>query len=127
MWGQLLKTGYQNSQLAHQAERFACLYTSHVANLLYYSPDKSYRFVLLFSCTCRAFIFMHASCFYFHALAVQVLPNYLRHCTPSYVHRARMDVMAHEEEPWFDLDQGDDEDVLLPSNGNGAAELATQL
>lgn len=43
VWGQLLKTGYQNSQLAHQAERFACLYTSHVANLLYYSPDKSYR------------------------------------------------------------------------------------
>ena len=24
-------------------ERFACLYTSHVGNLLAYSPDKSYR------------------------------------------------------------------------------------
>jgi hypothetical protein len=23
-------------------ERFACLYTSHVANLHFYSPDKSY-------------------------------------------------------------------------------------
>jgi hypothetical protein len=26
-----------------QVERFACLYTSHVTNLCYYSPDKSYR------------------------------------------------------------------------------------
>jgi hypothetical protein len=24
-------------------ERFACLYTSHVGNLLAYSPEKSYR------------------------------------------------------------------------------------
>lgn len=43
VWGQLMKTGYQNSRFAHQVERFACLYTSHVANLGYYSPDKSYR------------------------------------------------------------------------------------
>lgn len=43
VWGQLMKTGYQNSRFAHQVERFACLYTSHVANLCYYSPDKSYR------------------------------------------------------------------------------------
>ncbi|KAK9813561.1 hypothetical protein WJX73_007197 [Symbiochloris irregularis] len=42
-WGQLLKTGYQNSRFAHQVERFACLYTSHVSNLSFYSPDKSYR------------------------------------------------------------------------------------
>lgn len=59
IWGQMLKTGYQNSQLAHQIERFACLYTSHVANLSFYSPDKSYR--------------------------------------------ARMDAMAHDEEPWYEL------------------------
>ncbi|RMZ54397.1 hypothetical protein APUTEX25_001973 [Auxenochlorella protothecoides] len=26
-----------------QIERFACLYTSHVANLMFYSPDKSYK------------------------------------------------------------------------------------
>jgi hypothetical protein len=26
-----------------QVERFACLYTSHVTNLCYYSPDKSYH------------------------------------------------------------------------------------
>ncbi|KAH7290614.1 hypothetical protein KP509_30G057200 [Ceratopteris richardii] len=42
-WGQLMKTGYQNSRFAHQVERFACLYTSQVTNLCYYSPDKSYR------------------------------------------------------------------------------------
>ncbi|KAK4429259.1 Cytosolic purine 5'-nucleotidase [Sesamum alatum] len=43
VWGQLLKTGYQNSRFAHQVERFACLYTSQVTNLSLYSPDKYYR------------------------------------------------------------------------------------
>jgi 5'-nucleotidase len=43
VWGRLLKTGYQNSRFAHQVERFACLYTSHVANLHFVSPDKSFR------------------------------------------------------------------------------------
>lgn len=43
IWGQLLKTGYQNSRYAHQIERFACLYTSHVSNLMFYSPLKSYK------------------------------------------------------------------------------------
>lgn len=42
-WGQLMKTGYQNSRFAHQVERFACLYTSKVSNLALYSPDKYYR------------------------------------------------------------------------------------
>eukprot|EP00798_Chlamydomonas_sp_ICE-L_P013255 gene13253-19095_t len=42
IWGQLLKTGHQNSRFAHQMERFACLYTSHVSNLAFHSPDKSY-------------------------------------------------------------------------------------
>jgi hypothetical protein len=42
-WGQLMKTGYQNSRFSHQVERFACLYTSHVTNLCHYSPNKSYR------------------------------------------------------------------------------------
>ncbi|ERN17467.1 5'-nucleotidase domain-containing protein 4 isoform X2 [Amborella trichopoda] len=42
-WGQLMKTGYQNSRFAHQVERFACLYTSQVTNLSLYSPDKYYR------------------------------------------------------------------------------------
>jgi DNA-binding SARP family transcriptional activator len=31
IWGQLLKTGYQNSRYGHQIDRFACLYTSHVS------------------------------------------------------------------------------------------------
>eukprot|EP00803_Ostreobium_quekettii_P001635 evm.model.scf_402.8 EVM.evm.TU.scf_402.8 scf_402:69587-73325(-) len=43
VWGRLLKTGYVNSRLAHQIERFACLYTSHIANLTFYSPRKNYR------------------------------------------------------------------------------------
>jgi HAD superfamily 5'-nucleotidase-like hydrolase len=43
VWGQLFKTGYQRSLYAHQVERFACLYTSHVSNLMFYSPLKSYR------------------------------------------------------------------------------------
>ena len=38
-----MKTGYQNSRFANQIGRFACLYTSHVGNLAYYSPNKSYR------------------------------------------------------------------------------------
>ncbi|KEH36156.1 cytosolic purine 5-nucleotidase [Medicago truncatula] len=42
-WGQLMKTGYQNSRFAHQVERFACLYTSQVSNLALHSPDKYYR------------------------------------------------------------------------------------
>ncbi|KIY96271.1 hypothetical protein MNEG_11691 [Monoraphidium neglectum] len=43
VWGRLLKTGYQNSRYAHQMDRFACLYTSHVSNLAWYSPCKAYR------------------------------------------------------------------------------------
>ncbi|XP_022852959.1 5'-nucleotidase domain-containing protein 4-like isoform X1 [Olea europaea var. sylvestris] len=43
VWGQLMKTGHQNSRFAHQVERFACLYTSQVTNLSLYSPDKCYR------------------------------------------------------------------------------------
>ena len=43
VWGQLFKTGYQNSRYAHQVERFACIYASHVSNMMFYSPLKSYR------------------------------------------------------------------------------------
>ncbi|XP_023002285.1 5'-nucleotidase domain-containing protein 4-like isoform X1 [Cucurbita maxima] len=43
VWGQLMKTGYQNSRFAHQVERFACLYSSQVSNLSLYSPAKYYR------------------------------------------------------------------------------------
>ncbi|KAK3038114.1 hypothetical protein RJ639_029568, partial [Escallonia herrerae] len=41
VWGQLMKTGYQNSRFSHQVERFACLYTSQVTNLSLYSPDNT--------------------------------------------------------------------------------------
>ncbi|AES99585.2 cytosolic purine 5'-nucleotidase [Medicago truncatula] len=41
-WGQLMKTGYQNSRFAHQVKRFACLYTSQVSNLGSFSPEKYY-------------------------------------------------------------------------------------
>ncbi|KVH98402.1 5'-nucleotidase domain-containing protein 4 isoform X1 [Cynara cardunculus var. scolymus] len=43
VWGQLMKTGYQNSRFADQVERFACLYTSQVGNLGLHSPAKYYR------------------------------------------------------------------------------------
>eukprot|EP00898_Chlorokybus_atmophyticus_P002579 jgi/Chlat1/3321/Chrsp22S03415 len=43
VWGQLMKTGNQNSRFAHQVERFACLYTSSVSNLRFYSPENSYH------------------------------------------------------------------------------------
>eukprot|EP00240_Pyramimonas_obovata_P002396 CAMPEP_0118946524 /NCGR_PEP_ID=MMETSP1169-20130426/44352_1 /TAXON_ID=36882 /ORGANISM="Pyramimonas obovata, Strain CCMP722" /LENGTH=512 /DNA_ID=CAMNT_0006892513 /DNA_START=525 /DNA_END=2063 /DNA_ORIENTATION=+ len=43
VWGQLMVSGYQSSRFAHQIQRFACLYTSHIGNLRGYSPEKSYR------------------------------------------------------------------------------------
>lgn len=43
IWGQMLKTGYQNSMYANLMERFACLYTSHVRNLCLYSPYVKFR------------------------------------------------------------------------------------
>ena len=30
-------------RLCAQLERFACVYTSHVSNLSFYSPDKTFR------------------------------------------------------------------------------------
>jgi hypothetical protein len=41
-WGQLFKTGYQNSRFAQQVENYACLYTARATNLGAYSPQ--YRF-----------------------------------------------------------------------------------
>lgn len=43
IWGQLMKTGYKNSRYAHQTERFACIYTSHVSNLMFYSPMNKFK------------------------------------------------------------------------------------
>jgi len=43
IWGQLFKTGYQNSRFAEQVENYACLYTSKVANLVHISPEHNFR------------------------------------------------------------------------------------
>ena len=43
VWGELMKTGHQNSRFAAQVENYACLYTSKLANLRFYSPNKSFR------------------------------------------------------------------------------------
>lgn len=43
VWGQLMKTGHQNSRFAAQVENYACLYTSKLTNLIYYSPNFSFR------------------------------------------------------------------------------------
>jgi len=43
VWGQLLKTGQQNSRFAAQVESYACLYSSSVANLALLSPEMYYR------------------------------------------------------------------------------------
>jgi len=43
VWGALMKSGYQNSRFAHQVERYACVYTSKVSNMLRYLPDTSFR------------------------------------------------------------------------------------
>jgi HAD superfamily 5'-nucleotidase-like hydrolase len=43
VWGQLMKTGHQNSRFAAQVENYACLYTSKLTNLLNYSPNFSFR------------------------------------------------------------------------------------
>jgi len=43
VWGQLMKVGVQSSRFAHQIDRYACLYTSHVANMLFYSMEKNFR------------------------------------------------------------------------------------
>ena len=43
VWGELMKTGHQNSRFAAQVENYACLYTSKFTNLRFYSPNKSFR------------------------------------------------------------------------------------
>ena len=42
-WGQLLKAGQQNSKWAQQVQTYACLYTSHVTNLAFISPETRFR------------------------------------------------------------------------------------
>jgi 5'-nucleotidase len=42
-WGSLLKEGTETSSFGDQVEEYACLYTSRVSNLFYYSPLQSFR------------------------------------------------------------------------------------
>ncbi len=43
VWGQLFKTGLQNSRFAEQVENYACLYTNCVNNLNIVSPEMYWR------------------------------------------------------------------------------------
>jgi HAD superfamily 5'-nucleotidase-like hydrolase len=43
IWGQIFKTGYQNSRFAQQVEVYACLYTSRLTNLLPYPPSRMFQ------------------------------------------------------------------------------------
>lgn len=42
-WGQLFKTGLQNSRFAEQVEQYACLYTNCVTNLKLVAPEMYWR------------------------------------------------------------------------------------
>ncbi|MBF0443811.1 MAG: HAD-IG family 5'-nucleotidase [Oligoflexales bacterium] len=42
IWGELLRVGLENSRFAKQIEEYACLYTSLVSNLRFYSPSKKF-------------------------------------------------------------------------------------
>ena len=41
-WGELMKVGLERSRFAYQIESFACVYTSRVSNLRFYSPQKRF-------------------------------------------------------------------------------------
>lgn len=43
IWGELMKSGYQNSRFAAQVTNYACLYTSRLSNMRLCSPNKSFR------------------------------------------------------------------------------------
>lgn len=42
VWGDLMKVGLERSRFAHQVSSYACLYTSRVSNLRFYSPYKRF-------------------------------------------------------------------------------------
>jgi hypothetical protein len=42
-WGQLMKTGYKTSFYGGLASRYSCVYSSHVSNLLWYSPLATFK------------------------------------------------------------------------------------
>lgn len=45
-WGQLFKTGYQNSRFAQQVEDYACLYAARASHLGYYSPRARFHTIV---------------------------------------------------------------------------------
>ena len=42
VWGDLMKVGLERSRFADQVADYACIYTSSVTNLRFYSPFKRY-------------------------------------------------------------------------------------
>ncbi|MFN8946021.1 MAG: 5'-nucleotidase domain-containing protein, partial [Pseudobdellovibrionaceae bacterium] len=42
-WGQLMRTGNEESYFAYQLERYACVYMAKISNLLMYSPRTYFR------------------------------------------------------------------------------------
>lgn len=42
IWGELMKVGLERSRFANQVKNFACIYTSRVSNLRYYSSRKRF-------------------------------------------------------------------------------------
>jgi HAD superfamily 5'-nucleotidase-like hydrolase len=42
-WGQLMRTGNEESYFAYQLDRYACVYMSKISNLLAYSPRTYFR------------------------------------------------------------------------------------
>lgn len=45
-WGQLFKTGYQNSRFAQQVEDYACLYAARASHLGFYSPRARFHTIV---------------------------------------------------------------------------------
>ena len=41
-WGELMKSGLERSRFADQVAEYACIYTSSVTNLRFYSPFKRF-------------------------------------------------------------------------------------
>ncbi len=42
VWGEMMKVGLERSRFANQVNSYACLYTSRVSNLRFYSPFKKF-------------------------------------------------------------------------------------
>jgi 5'-nucleotidase len=43
VWGELMKVGLERSRFANQVEDYACMYTSRVSNIRFYSPWKRFK------------------------------------------------------------------------------------